>query len=83
MEYFGCCFIRRCKILLDIDHTRVTYGNNLKGNREGQQIYGSVNLGKRLHEEVRLNYSRNGEVTDGITRTNGDTYLHIEAIQQI
>ena len=42
-----------------------------------------VPLGKRLHEEVRLNYSGDGEVTDGITRTNGDTYLHREAIQQI
>ncbi len=42
--------------LLDIDHTRVTYGNTLKGNREGQQIYGSVNFGKRLHhEEINLN----------------------------
>ena len=42
-----------------------------------------VPLGKRLHEEVRLNYSGDGEVTDGITRTNGDTYLHNEAIEQM
>ena len=42
--------------LLDTDHTRVTYGNTLKGNREGQQIYGSVNFGKRLHDrEINLN----------------------------
>ena len=42
--------------LLDTDHTIVTYGNTLKGNREGQQIYGSVNFGKRLHdEEINLN----------------------------
>ena len=25
--------------LLDIDHKRITYGNTLKGNREGQQIF--------------------------------------------
>ena len=31
--------------LLDIDHRRVTYGNTLEGDREGQQIYGSVNFG--------------------------------------
>ena len=37
--------------LLDIDNTRVTYGNILKGNREGKQIFGSVNLGKRLNDE--------------------------------
>ena len=42
-----------------------------------------VPLGKRLREEVRLNYSGDGEVTDGITRTNGDTYLHNEAIEQM
>ena len=42
-----------------------------------------IPLGKRLHEEVRSNYSGFGKVTDGITRTNGDTYLHREAIQQI
>ena len=33
--------------LLDIDQKRVTYGNTLEGNREGQQIYGSFNFGKR------------------------------------
>ena len=42
--------------LLDNDHTRVTNGNTLKGNREGQQIFGSINFGKRLHdEEINLN----------------------------
>ena len=39
--------------LLDIDHKRITYGNTLKGNREGQQIFGSINLGKRLHDEEK------------------------------
>ena len=29
----------------------LTYGNILKGNREGKQIFGSVNLGKRLNDE--------------------------------
>ncbi len=37
--------------LLDIHQTRATYGNILKGNREGKQIFGSVNLGKRLNDE--------------------------------
>ena len=42
--------------LLDIDHKRVTFGNTLTGNREGRQIFGSVNFGKRLHDEkVSLN----------------------------
>jgi len=37
--------------LLDIDHKRVIYGNTLKGDREGQQIFGSINFGKRLDDE--------------------------------
>ena len=37
--------------LLDINQTRVTYGNVLEGDREGKQIFGSVNLGKRLNDE--------------------------------
>ena len=37
--------------LLDIDHKRVIYDNTLKGDREGQQIFGSINFGKRLHDE--------------------------------
>ena len=42
--------------LLDIDHKRVIYGNTLKGNREGQQIYGSFNFGKRIvDEDLNLN----------------------------
>ena len=39
--------------LLDIDQKRITYGNTLKGNREGQQIFGSINIGKRLHDEEK------------------------------
>ena len=42
--------------LLDIDQKRVIYGNTLKGNREGQQIYGSFNFGKRIvDEDLNLN----------------------------
>jgi len=42
--------------LLDIDQKRVTYGNTLEGNREGQQIYGSFNVGKRIvDEDLNLN----------------------------
>ena len=42
--------------LLDIDQKRVTFGNTLEGNREGQQIYGSFNFGKRIvDEDLNLN----------------------------
>ena len=42
--------------LLDIDHKRVINGNTLKGVRDGQQIFGSINFGKRLHdEEINFN----------------------------
>ena len=42
--------------LLDIDQKRVTFGNTLKGNREGQQIFGSFNFGKRIvDEDINLN----------------------------
>ena len=37
--------------LLNIDHKRVIYGNTLKGDRDGEQFYGSINLGKRLHDD--------------------------------
>ncbi|MDC6470092.1 autotransporter domain-containing protein [Candidatus Pelagibacter sp. Uisw_099_02] len=43
--------------LLDIDQKRVTFGNTLKGNREGQQIFGSFNFGKRVvDEDINLNH---------------------------
>ena len=42
--------------LLQIDHQREINGNTLKGDREGQQIYGSINFGKRLVDE-ELNYN--------------------------
>ncbi|MDA7812371.1 autotransporter outer membrane beta-barrel domain-containing protein [Candidatus Pelagibacter sp.] len=42
--------------LLDIDQKRVIYDNILEGNREGQQIYGSFNFGKRIvDEDLNLN----------------------------
>ncbi|MDC0359990.1 autotransporter outer membrane beta-barrel domain-containing protein [Candidatus Pelagibacter ubique] len=42
--------------LLDIDQKRVIYDNILEGNREGQQIYGSFNFGKRIvDEDINLN----------------------------
>ena len=34
--------------LLHIDHLRVINDNALRGDREGQQIYGSINFGKRI-----------------------------------
>ncbi len=36
---------------LDIDHKRVINGNMLRGDREGQQIFGSINFGKRIIDE--------------------------------
>ncbi|MDA7769986.1 autotransporter domain-containing protein [Candidatus Pelagibacter sp.] len=43
--------------LLEIDQKRVTFGNTLKGNREGQQIFGSFNFGKRIvDEDKNLNH---------------------------
>ena len=42
--------------LLDINQKRGIYGNILEGNREGQQIYGSFNFGKRIvDEDLNLN----------------------------
>ena len=53
--------------LLHIDHQRVTYGNTLKGDREGQQIYGSINFGKRLVDE-ELNYNPGIKLDLGYTK---------------
>jgi len=36
---------------LDIDHKRVINRNTLKGDREGQQIFASINFGKRIVDE--------------------------------
>ncbi len=36
---------------LDIGHRRVINGNMLRGDREGQQIFGSINFGKRIIDE--------------------------------
>ena len=42
--------------ILDINHKRVIYGNDLAGDRRGTQLFGSVNLGKRLNnEKINLN----------------------------
>jgi outer membrane autotransporter protein len=42
--------------LLDIDQKRVTYGNTLEGSREGHQIFGSFNFGKRIvDKDLNLN----------------------------
>ncbi len=53
--------------LLDTDHTRITHGNTLKGDREGQQIFGSINFGKRLNDE-KLNISPGIKVDLGYTK---------------
>ena len=52
--------------LLHVDHKRVINGNTLKGNREGQQIYGSINFGKRLHDE-KFNYNPGIKIDLGYT----------------
>ncbi len=53
--------------LLDIDHQRVINGNTLIGDREGQQIYGSINFGKRLVDE-ELNYNPGIKLDLGYTK---------------
>jgi len=52
--------------LLDIHHNRVTYANILTGDREGKQIFGSVNLGKRLNDE-KLNLNPGLKIDLGYT----------------
>ena len=53
--------------LLDIDHNRVTFGNTLTGEREGRQIFGSVNVGKRLHDE-KMNLNPGVKLDFGYTK---------------
>ncbi len=53
--------------LLHIDHKRVINGNTLKGDREGQQIYGSFNFGKRLHDE-KFNFNPGIKLDLGYTK---------------
>ena len=53
--------------LLHIDHQRVINGNTLRGDREGQQIYGSINFGKRLVDE-ELNYNPGIKLDLGYTK---------------
>ncbi len=53
--------------LLHIDHQRVINDNTLRGDREGQQIYGSINFGKRLVDE-ELNYNPGIKLDLGYTK---------------
>ena len=53
--------------LLDTDHKRVIYANTLKGVREGQQIFGSINFGKRLYDE-KLNLNPGIKLDLGYTK---------------
>ena len=53
--------------LLDIDHNRVTFGNTLTGDREGRQIFGSINVGKRLHDE-KMNLNPGIKLDFGYTK---------------
>ena len=52
---------------LDIDQKRVAEGDTLKGNREGQQIYGSLTFGKRKFDEV-INLNPNIKLDLGYTK---------------
>ena len=51
---------------LDIHHHRVTYANILKGDRNGKQIFGSINLGKRLNDE-KVNFNPGIKIDLGYT----------------
>ena len=51
---------------LDIDHKRVTFGNRLHGKRRGKQIFGSINLGKRIVDE-ELNFNPGIKIDLGYT----------------
>ena len=42
-----------------------------------------IPLGKNLYSDILENYSGNSQVTNGVRRTNGDHYLHNEAIEQM
>ena len=53
--------------LLDINHRRVINNNTLKGDRAGQQIFGSINFGKRLHDE-KINLSPGIKIDLGYTK---------------
>ena len=53
--------------LLHIDHLRVINDNALRGDREGQQIYGSINFGKRLVDE-EINYNPGIKLDLGYTK---------------
>ncbi len=52
--------------LLEIDHKRVTYGNTLEGDRDGTQIFGSINFGKRIVDE-ELNFNPGIKIDLGYT----------------
>ncbi len=51
---------------LDIDHKRVTYENILEGKRRGKQIFGSLNLGKRIVDE-KINFNPGIKIDLGFT----------------
>ncbi len=53
--------------LLNINHRRVINNNTLKGDRAGQQIFGSINFGKRLHDE-KMNLSPGIKIDLGYTK---------------
>ncbi len=53
--------------LLDINHRRVINGNTLEGDRGGQQIFGSINFGKRMNDE-KLNLSPGIKIDLGYTK---------------
>ena len=52
--------------MLDIDHIRNNNSNTLEGQRNGKQIFGSVNLGKRLNKK-KFNFNPTARIDLGYT----------------
>ena len=52
--------------MLDTDHIRNNNSNTLEGQRNGKQIFGSVNLGKRLNKK-KFNFNPTARIDLGYT----------------
>ena len=52
--------------ILDIDQNRLKFANNIEGQRDGKQLFGSVNLGKRFNTK-KLNLNPSVKIDLGYT----------------
>ena len=52
--------------ILDIDQNRLTFGNKIEGQRDGKQLFGSINLGKRFNTK-KLNLNPSVKIDLGYT----------------